>query len=321
MNQMYKSMNISKQSFHQYHNRLIIRMEQEAYLSNIIRQVRADHPTMGCRDMYYFIKPEGMGRDLFESFCKDSGLLVKRVKNYRKTTDSSGVKRFNNLTVDLQVNRLNQLWVSDITYYQVGERFYYITFIMDKYSRRIIGHKTSKRLLTTHSTLPALQMALRTRKGQAIEDVILHSDGGGQYYADKFLKITQDSGIKNSMCIYPWENPYAERINGVIKNNYLKHRYITSFEELEKEVDRAVKLYNLEKPHISLHRLSPINFEKTIFADGKRNGDEESTEKVNTYSPVGLKPSGLLVKETKTSDVTKKIKVKSNYKTVNVIQA
>jgi transposase InsO family protein len=312
MNQMYKAMNISKQSFHQYHNRLIRRMEQEAYLTNIISQVRADHPTMGCRDMYYFINPEGMGRDVFESFCRDSGLLVKRVKNYRRTTDSSGVKRFDNLTLDLQVNKPNKLWVSDITYYQVGDRFYYLTFIMDKYSRRIIGHKTSTRLLTTHSTLPALQMALKTRKGQDLTGVILHSDGGGQYYADRFLKLTKDSRIKNSMCIYPWENPYAERINGVIKNNYLVHRNIKSLEDLEKEVDRAVKLYNQEKPHISLQRLSPINFESTIFVNGKRNGDEESTEKMKTYSPEGCKPSGLMVKETETSDVTKKINVKLN---------
>jgi putative transposase len=312
MNQLYRAMNISKQSFHQYHNRLLKRMEQDAYLLKIINQVREGHPTMGCRDMYYLIQPEGIGRDLFEAFCKDSGLLVKRAKNYRRTTDSSGVKRFDNLTIDLTVTKLNQLWVSDITYYQVGEVFYYLTFIMDKCSRRIIGHKTSTRLLTSHSTQPALEMALKTRKNQSIKGVILHSDGGGQYYADAFLELTQKSGIQNSMCIYPWENPHAERINGVIKNNYLKHRSIQSYAELVKEVDRAVKLYNEEKPHIGLQRISPINFEKTIFAIGKRNGDEESTEKIKSKAWRGVSPPGLRKKETKTSDVTKKIKLNLN---------
>jgi transposase InsO family protein len=268
-------------------------MEKDAYLLNIINQVREDHPSMGCRDMYYLIQPEGIGRDMFESFCKDSGLLVKRAKNYRKTTDSSGVKRFENLVTCLEVTKLNQLWVSDITYYQVGEVFYYLTFIMDKCSRRIIGHKTSSRLLTSQSTLPALEMALKTRKNQDIEGVILHSDGGGQYYADTFLKITQKSGIQNSMCMYPWENPHAERINGVIKNNYLKYRNIQCFEELVKEVDRAVTLYNQEKPHIGLQRNSPINFEKNIFAIGKRNRDEESTEKVNSKAWRSVSPPGL----------------------------
>jgi putative transposase len=296
-------------------------MEQEAYLLRIISEVRSDHPTMCCRDMYYLIQPEGMGRDRFELFCKESGMLITRVRNYRKTTDSSGVKRFDNLTIDLVVNNINQLWVSDITYYQVGDRFYYLTFIMDKHSRRIIGHKTSDRLLTTHTTLPALRMGLKTRQNQAIQGVILHSDGGGQYYADVFLKLTQECGIKNSMCVYPWENPYAERINGVIKNNYLKHRNIASLETLAKEVDRAVELYNEEKPHIGLQRLSPIKFENAIFTNGKRIEDDESTEKVKSNSPAGFKPSGLTEKESKTSDVTKKIKQKLTHKSVNLIQA
>ena len=293
MNRMYTALNITKQSFHQYHNRLLKRMELEHYLLNIINQVRTDHPTMGCRDMYYLIQPEGLGRDQFEAFCKDSGLIVKRDKNYRKTTDSSGVKRFNNLTIGLEVNRINQLWVSDITYYQVGEVYYYLTFIMDMYSRHILGHKASTRLLTTHTTLPALEKAVRTRKNQVTEGLILHSDGGGQYYADSFLKLTQRLGIQNSMCMYPWENPYAERINGVIKNNYLKHKYIQSFSQLEKEVDRAVKLYNQEKPHIGLQRMSPISFENYIFGIGKRNGDEESTENKKPIVPEGSSPLGL----------------------------
>lgn len=297
MNEMYRAMNISKQSFHQYHNRLLKRMEQDAYLLKVINEVREDHPSMGCRDMYYLIRPDGIGRDLFEVFCKESGLLVRRTKNYCKTTDSSGVKRFKNLTIDLDVTRLNQLWVSDITYYQVGETFYYLTFIMDKCSRRIIGHKTSARLLTTHSTLPALELALKTRKNQKVEGVILHSDGGGQYYADAFLKLTRDKGIQNSMCMYPWENPHAERINGVIKNNYLRYRTIQSFDDLVKEVDRAVKLYNEEKPHIGLKRISPINYETTMFADEKRNGEEESTEKVQSKAWRGLSHIGLRKKK------------------------
>lgn len=293
MNQMFRAMNISKQSFHQHHNRLLERLEKEAYLQNIISQVREDHPTMGCRDMYYLINPEGIGRDAFEEFCRESGLLIKRPPNYQRTTDSSGVKRFDNLTCDLKIERINQVWASDITYFQVGDRFYYITFLLDLFSRRIIGYKTSTRLLTTETTLPTLKMGLKIRKGQNIKGVIFHSDGGGQYYAQIFLKLTAENGIRNSMGKYPWENPYAERINGVIKNNYLKHRGIKSYEELEKEVDRAVNLYNTEKPHKSLQRVSPINFEKSIFISGKRNDDEESTEKMRPIVRQGLIPAGL----------------------------
>ncbi|MDD2387357.1 MAG: DDE-type integrase/transposase/recombinase, partial [Bacteroidales bacterium] len=211
------------------------------------------------------INPDFMGRDKFEDFCKQSGFVIKRKKNHCITTDSSGVKRFPNLLNDLLVIRLNQVWQSDITYYEIKGVFYYITFIIDSYSRRIIGYSISKRLLTEFTTLPALKMAIRTRKNIDLRGLIFHSDGGGQYYADVFLKITSDVGIINSMCKNAYENGKAERVNGVIKNNYLKYKNIDSYEKLIKEVDWAVQMYNYEKPHIKLKRKTPIQFEKSLL--------------------------------------------------------
>lgn len=297
MNSLYKSLNITKQSFHQFHNRLMKRLELESHLRVIIHKIRADHPKMGCRDMYYMIQPEGIGRDRFEEFCYLEGFGTERVRNYRKTTDSSGVIRFRNRTIGLKVNKLNQLWVSDITYFELNGRFYYITFIIDAYSRRVLGHSTSKGLKTEQTTLPALKKAIRTRKKdvEKITDVVFHSDGGGQYYDHEFLKLTKRYHFKNSMCVHSWENPFAERVNGVIKNNYLIDREINSYRDLIKEVDRSVKLYNEEKPHISLKRLTPIEFEISIFAKGKCSDDEESTEKeslnAHRVKPCGLKAS------------------------------
>lgn len=267
MNALFTATNVSKQAFHQYHDRLNYRLALEADLRVIIMQIRKDHPTMGCRDLYHLISPEGMGRDIFEEFCRYEGFMSKRVRNYRRTTDSNGVIRFDNLTKEMTITDINQLWVSDITYFEVSGQYHYLTFIQDVYSRRIIGHKTSKRLKTEHTTLPALIMALKTREltENEVNNVILHSDGGGQYYDKDFLKITRDNNILNSMCTYPWENPYAERINGIIKNNYLIHRNINNYAELIKEVDRAVKLYNEQKPHRSLNRLSPIQFESLFL--------------------------------------------------------
>ena len=160
------------------------------------------------------------------------------------------------------------MWQSDITYIAVNGRFYYITFIVDAFSRMIVGYSVSQRLFTEDTVIPALKMAVKFRKGVPLDGLIFHSDGGGQYYSKKFLELTGEHHLKNSMCLYSWENGKAERVNGVIKNNYLAHWHISSYEELLSGVDRAVTLYNNEKPHITLKRMSPAQFEKNFtFAE------------------------------------------------------
>jgi len=269
MNQLYAALGISKQAFHQMLDRLFALRSEQYQLLVLIHQIREDHPTMGVRDMYFKLKPECMGRDSFESFCKQEGLMSKLPKNWHRTTDSSGVVRFDNLLIGLTINRLNQVWQSDITYFELNDRFYYITFILDAYSRRILGYKLSKRLLTEYTTLPALEKSIKLRsKGlYKLNNVIFHSDGGGQYYDKEFLSLTHKNNFRNSMCEYAWENGKAERLNGVIKNNYLKHRNINNYEELQMEVDRSVWLYNNEKPHIELQRMTPVEFENSYICN------------------------------------------------------
>lgn len=264
MNSLYNSIGITKQAFHQQLNRDCLKKQERANLLPIVNQIRQDHPTMGCRDLYYKLGVAHMGRDVFERFCKEEGLMVERFRNWRRTTDSSGVVRFDNLLLDLEIKHVNQVWQSDITYFDVQGKFYYITFVIDAYSRRIVGHSTSRRLLTSQTTLPALRMALKLRNGLDLTGLIIHSDGGGQYYEKDFLQLTGKHNLVNSMCEYAWENGKAERINGVIKNNYLIHRTIKTFEDLQKEVDRSIKLYNFEKPHIGLQRKTPVNFENIL---------------------------------------------------------
>jgi transposase InsO family protein len=227
----------------------------------LVNEVRKDHPTMGIRTMYHKLNVQGMGRDNFEHLCRGHGLLVISPKNYRKTTDSQGVTRFDNLLLNLEIRRVNQVWQSDITYYELGGRFYYITLIQDAYSKLIVGYKCSKRLTTEETTLPAIKLALTKRKGINLDGLIFHSDGGGQYYDNAFKKLTASNGIKNSMGETCYENAMAESLNGVIKNKYLKHFYIDSFSKLEEQLDRVVALYNHDKPHSSLKRMTPMEFE------------------------------------------------------------
>jgi len=255
----------SKQNLHQLIERRMHYDEQIGYLSKLIVEIRADHPTLSCRAMYYKLQPETIGRDRFETMCFNLGFQSARKINLHRTTNSSGVIRFENLLIQITLTTINQAYSSDITYYEISGRFYYITFVMDCFSRKILGHAVSKRLLTECTTLPALQLAVKNRKGKINPGVIFHSDGGGQYYDKEFLKYTTSHKMKNSMCEYAYENGKAERLNGVIKNNYLLHYKIKSYEELVKSVDRAVTLYNSDKPHVRLNYKSPDAFEKELL--------------------------------------------------------
>jgi transposase InsO family protein len=216
--------------------------------------------------MYILIKPGTMGRDRFESFCNETGHKLKVKRNPVITTDSRGTTHFDNHLLDLELTAVNQAWVSDITYYRIKEDVYYLTFIMDLFSRRIVGHKASKRLLTSLTTLPALKMAISTRKNIDLEGLILHSDGGGQYYATELLNMTRKKKIINSMAKSVYENPHAERINGTIKNEYLSGYQPLNFDQLTKLLTKAVKMYNMHRPHNSLNKLNPNAFEISMAA-------------------------------------------------------
>lgn len=237
-------------------------LEELEQLAVLVGQVRSDHPRMSSRQMYRLIKPRFIGRDRFELFCFENGFKVLVKRAYHRTTNSLGVTRFENRLVDFELTGINQVWVSDITYYQIGTRFYYITFILDQHSRFIVGHSVSSDLSTNSTTIPSLKQALKTRCVQA--GLIFHSDGGGQYYCKEWLKITKRHHMLNSMCKSPYENPHAERINGIIKNDYLAGYGPATYEQLIIMTAKAVRKYNFEKPHGSLRNVSPSYFERSL---------------------------------------------------------
>jgi putative transposase len=265
LNQFYAAIGISKQGLHQHLNSQLAKQSLFENLQSVTIRIREDHPTLSSRAMYYKIQPEGIGRDKFEQLCAEWGLTQARSVNRARTTFSTGVIRFDNHYKDRVFTRTEQAFVSDITYYEVAGRFYYITFIMDAYSRYIVGYSVSNRLKTEQTTLPAFQMLLKYKRWKLAPGIIFHSDGGGQYYDKDFIALTNKYKFKNSMCEYAYENGKAERINGIIKNNYLKHQDIKSFDQLEKVLDRSVSLYNNERPHKSLGYKTPKEIEKIIY--------------------------------------------------------
>lgn len=264
MNVLFKAIGMSKQSFHQRLNRQMISLEEIGQLLVLVKEIRMDHPRMSSRQMYRLIKPLHIGRDRFEAFCFEHGFKVAVKRSFHRTTNSWGVTRFDNLLLGLELTGINQVWVSDITYYRIGERFYYLTFILDLYSRFIVGHSISEDMLTTSTTIPALKMALKTRT--ALTSLILHSDGGGQYYCKEWLNLTSQYLIRSSMCESVYENPHAERINGVIKNDYLVGYGPQDYQQLIKMTTKAVTKYNYEKPHQSVGNISPYQYEMSLAA-------------------------------------------------------
>ena len=241
------------------------KFEEQEQLIPLINEIRRDHPRMSARDIYLKLRPSFMGRDQFERFCMDSGYRIKKLRNYRVTTNSLGVTRFPNMIKDIEVTRVNQVFVSDITYFDIGSATYYLTFIMDLFNREIVGWSASDNLRTESTTLPALHKVITERGRVNLKGAIIHSDGGGQYYCKEFKTLTKKLGMINSMTEEKvYENSHAERLNGVIKNNYLYPYGPTNMTSLRRLLDKAVLMYNTGKPHKALGKLTPSMFRNTI---------------------------------------------------------
>jgi putative transposase len=263
MNEIYRVIGTSKQNVHQRLSRDLQQLDEQSQLIGIIEQVREDHPTMGAKALYQKLSPRTMGRDRFFHWYRENGFKIVPKKNWRRTTDSLGVIRFDNLIDQIELTGPNQVWVSDITYYEIGSKFYYLTFVMDQYTRKIKGFHASKSLRTEETTIPALRIAMKNLSSN--ERPIIHSDGGGQYYSKSFLELTQGR-LVNSMGKSAYENPHAERLNRTIKNSYLSHYMPTNFESLQRLLNKAVKMYNEGKPHQALNGLTPGQFEIKIMS-------------------------------------------------------
>ena len=249
------------------------KLEEQEQLIPLINQIREDHPRMSARDIYLKLQPSCMGRDQFERFCMDSGYRLKRLRNYRVTTNSLGVTRFPNHLKDTLVTRVNQVFVSDITYFDIGSSTYYLTFIMDLFNREIVGWSASNNLRTEDTTIPALYKMINQRGRASLKGAILHSDGGGQYYCKEFKSLTKDLEMVNSMTEEKvYENSHAERLNGIIKNNYLYPYGPINLSSLKRLLDKAVLMYNTGKPHKALGKLTPVEFRETIDNEDNSSG-------------------------------------------------
>jgi putative transposase len=232
-------------------------------LLQMIAKERELMPRIGGRKLLHKLQPRLpeellLGRDKFFDFLGDHNLLVRRKRYRAKTTFSSHwLRKYPNLIKDFVPNAPHQLWVSDITYIETAHGFVYLFLITDAYSRKVIGWSVAQTLEADHA-LTALYMAL-SQLPAGISNVYHHSDRGVQYCSQKYVKILKKNGFQISMTENgdPLENAIAERINGILKQEWLNDMKFKTKQEVSKQVAVIIDIYNTERPHSSIEMLTP----------------------------------------------------------------
>ena len=235
-------------------------------LIDLVKQVdsiREEHPGCGVEKLYRTLRPDYMGRDKFCEIFMELGYGIRKVKNYRRTTIPTHLD-YPNLIEGMIVTAPYVVLQSDITYFELGERFYYIVFIIDVYTKEILGYNVSDNM-RKEANLKTLKMALKKISPEQRRTMIHHSDRGSQYGSNEYTKVLKDNGIAISMGLKAQDNAYAERVNGTIKNEYLNRWHINDFKELERCLEKAVNHYNHKRVHDHLiNDYSPIQFKESL---------------------------------------------------------
>jgi len=196
----------------------------------MIKETRDEMPLLGTRRAYFLLKPEfikhgiKMGRDQLFDLLRFHGLLIRRRKRMVQTTNSNHwLKRYPNLIKQMCITDTEQLWVSDITYIKTLQGFSYLSLITDAYSRKIVGHSLHD-TLEASSCINALKMAIANRKYKLPFSLVHHSDRGMQYCCAEYVAILNEDRIAISMTQSgsPYDNALAERVNGIIKNEFIQ---------------------------------------------------------------------------------------------------
>lgn len=242
------------------------RVERKALESELIVQevfsIRERQRKLGARKLYHklggFFREHSLeiGRDAFIDLLRGYSLLIRkrRTRKPRTTLSYRGGKRYGNLVRDLVPTGANQVWVSDITYIRTLAGFGYLSLVTDGYSRKIVGYCLSANL-EAKGCVSALRMALKANPER--DGLIHHSDRGSQYYSAEYMKVlSKNISISMTEKSDPLENAIAERVNGILKQEFLLEKY-RNLPEARRAVAVAVSLYNNERPHSSIDMLTP----------------------------------------------------------------
>lgn len=254
---------MSRQNYYKSRKSRQNKQISERLILELVSKERSLQPKLGCRKLLELIRPDllkarvNIGRDSFFKLMSTRQLLVDRQKRSVTTTMSHHrFKVYGNLVKDINITGVHQVLVSDITYIRTDEGFVYLTLVMDAFSRKIVGYDCSDSL-EAEGCLRSLDQALQQlpRAHHAIH----HSDRGTQYCCHAYVNKLRSAGVSISMTEenHCYENAQAERLNGILKQEYMLGQTFKSKSNCYGAIDQAIHLYNTRRPHQSLNYQIP----------------------------------------------------------------
>ena len=253
---------MNRQRYYRSAKREIEERELACQVVEMVKGVRGRMPRLGGKKLYFLLKaqlrPLGVGRDKLFDILRANRLLVRPKRQYRATTNSHHrFRKHKNLIEGLEIRRPEQVLVSDITYVGGRANPMYLSLVTDAYSKKIMGFNVSTSLDATGAAA-ALKMAIKNRAYRK-KGLIHHSDRGVQYCCDLYQKVLQKKRIKCSMTekYDPYQNAVAERVNGILKQEFINCAKIKNLDLMKAVVKNSVEIYNRQRPHFSNFLLTP----------------------------------------------------------------
>lgn len=234
---------------------------------SMVLEIRKSMPRLGTKKAYHILLDElqlmKIGRDKFFDILRANHLLIKPKRSYHITTNSHHrFRKHQNHILGLEINRPEQVWVSDMTYIGKREKPCYLSIVTDAYSKKVMGYNVADNM-NVQSSAVALKMAVNQRKNKEIP-LIHHSDRGLQYCANYYQSILNKNAILPSMTQNsdPYENAVAERINGILKQEFMLDKYNLDLSVMKQIVKESINIYNTKRPHYSNYMLTPNEMHK-----------------------------------------------------------
>ena len=255
---------ISRQGFYKQLARKEKVSTDRKQIIRMVLQQRKIMPRLGTLKLYYILKPRWIetgtkcGRDKLFGLLRDERMLVKKKKNFTKTTNSMHrFRKHPNLIENMTIDRPEQVWVSDITYVRIKGGFLYLSLVTDAFSKQIMGYELADNM-KVESSARALKRALNNRL-YPNRTLIHHSDRGLQYCAPAYTKMLDDNQIDISMTSKydPYENAIAERVNGILKSEFDVGEVFINQHQAKRVIKESIQIYNQLRPHLTCHYRTP----------------------------------------------------------------